>query len=87
MSVAFSKCISYVSRCATVISSAKAEVFTSFSPITIALMPLFRLMFSKNISANIMYRIIDNGHLCRSPLFTRKNCNKCCLPRSVFESF
>ena len=86
MSVAFSKCIRSISRCAgklllpmyyIVVSSAKAEVFSSFSPITIPLMPLFCLMFSENISANIMYRIIDNGHPCRSSLFTRKTCDKC----------
>ena len=55
-----------------IVSSAKAEVFTSFSSITIALMPLFCLILSKNISGNIIFRIIDNGHPCRSPLFTRK---------------
>ena len=49
----------------------------SFSSITILLMPLVSLIFSKNISANIMYRIIDNGRPCRSPLFTRKSCGKC----------
>ena len=85
MSVAYSKCISCVSRCTRelllpmhiVVSSVKADVFSSFLPITIPLMSLFCLRFSKNISANIMYRIIDNGHLCCSPLFTRKASNKC----------
>ena len=85
MPVAFSKCISCVLRCATelllpmyiVASSAKAEVFSSFSPITIPLMPLLCLIFSKNISANIMYRIIDNGYPCYIPLFTGKACGKC----------
>ena len=78
MSGAFSKCISCVSRCARellfrmyfVVLSAKAEAFGSSSPITIHfLMLLFFLMLTKNISTNIMYRIIDNWHPCRSPLF------------------
>ena len=83
MSVAFSKCISCVSRCARellllmyiVVSSAKAKVFRSFSPITMPFIPFFYLMFSKNISANITHRIIDNGHSCRSSLFTRIACD------------
>ena len=33
--------------------------------------------FHKNVSANIMYRIIDNGHPCCSSLLTRKTCDKC----------
>ena len=71
MSVAFSKYISCVLRCARelllplyiVVSPAKAGVFGSFSPMTILLIPLFCLIFPKNISTNIMYRIIDNGIL------------------------
>ena len=58
------KCISCVSRCARelllpmyiVVLSAKAEVFSSFLPITITLMPLFCFIFSKNLSAKILYR-------------------------------
>ena len=78
MSEAFSKCISCVSRCARelffhmyiVVLSAKAEVFSSSLPITMHfLMLLFCLILTKNISTNIMYRIIDNGHPCRGPLF------------------
>ena len=88
MSVAFSKCIGCISRCARelllpmyiVVSSAKAEFFSSFLPITIPFTPLFYLIFSKNISANIIYRIIENGHSCSSLLFTIKACKNACLP-------
>ena len=44
----------------------------SFLPIVIPLMLLFCPKFPRNISANIMYRMMDNGDLCHSRLLTRK---------------
>ena len=85
MSVAFSELISCTSRCVRellspvyiVVSLVKAEAFSSSSHITMLLIPLFCLIFSKNISANIMHRNIDNAHSCRTLLFTRNACDKC----------
>ena len=85
MSVAFSKFIGFISRCARellltmyiVVPSAKAGVFSSFLPIAKRLISSFCLIFSNNISSSIINRITDNGYLCHSPLFTRKACDKC----------
>ena len=76
--IASSKCTSCTSRCVRellfpmcfVVSLEKAEFLSLFLPITIPSMPLFCLIFSNNIPANIMYRIIDKGHPCRTHLFT-----------------
>ena len=95
MSLAFSKCISCILRCVRellfpvyiVVLSKKAEIFNSFWPITIPLTPLVCLIYSKNISTNIIYRIIDNGHPCSTRFFTRDACDSLRLPWPVFLCF
>ena len=87
MPVAYWKRINCVLRCSRellflmyiAVPSTKVKVFCSFSPVRIPLMSLWLrcLIFSKKIFVNIMYRIIDNGHPCRSPLFIRKACVRC----------
>ena len=82
MSVAFSKYFSCVSRCAREILYVycciidRSKSFISFAPITIPLMSFSCLIFSKIVLANMMDRVIENRHPCRSPLFTRKFCDK-----------
>ena len=83
--VAFSKRITCISRYVrellfpvyVIVLLAKVEVFSFFSLITILLMPLFYLIFSKSISANIMYRIRVKGYPWHTPLFTVNACDKC----------
>ena len=63
ISVAFSECIRYVSRCARelllhmyiVVSSAKTEVFSSFSPITILWRHCFVLYFPKQFPQSSLH--------------------------------
>ena len=95
MSVAFPKHISCVSRCARellllmyiVVSLVKTEVLSSFSAIIILLILLFYLIFSKNISANITYRILDNGHPSVVLSSLEKLATDVRLPWSVFLCF
>ena len=66
---------SYVCIYKTLLYHQQKQKF-SFSPIVIPSMLLFCPIFSRNISANIIYRMMDNGDLCHSPLLTRKACDK-----------
>ena len=65
----------------------KSGGFRFFSTITVSLMSLFCLIFFKNIFAYIISRIINNGHPCRSPLFTRKACVKCLFTLTYVSMF